>query len=109
MNLLERLKLCEKEATPCPWSFSTCYGFAFIEKADGNEKIDIASAVQYLRPDNANMIVEARNALPKLLRIVKAAKATLSSPHGLACACDIEVAWVCGPCELDQALKELEQ
>ncbi len=61
---LSSLKLALAAATQGRWHYRTCYGVATIE----DDKLNpIAHAVDYLTPNNADLITLAVNSLPAIL------------------------------------------
>lgn len=70
-DLLSELERLSKEATPGEWRYTCAYGVAFIE---AGSKKSIASAVEYLKTHDADLIVEMRNNLDKLLAVARAAE-----------------------------------
>ena len=68
MNLLEHLKQLEAGATPGPWR-GDVYGR--VCDADDEQFIDVWRRVHQ---QDVHLIAEMRNALPKLLAVVEAAK-----------------------------------
>lgn len=69
---LAAIEKLEKEATQGEWTYTTCYGVAFIE-APGNE--GVASAVQYVPRPDADLIAALRNAATTLIALAREALA----------------------------------
>lgn len=71
MTIEEIKGLCLK-ASPGPWTYSTCYGMATIECRSSRESV--ACAVDYLTPNNADLIVRTPTLILKLVAVAEAAK-----------------------------------
>lgn len=74
---LHELRRIAESATPKKWQYRTAYGVAFIENQDGH---DIASAVEYLIPDNATFMTTFDPIMAKkLLDVVEACQKAYDS------------------------------
>lgn len=69
MNLFEKLKQLEAEATPGEWSVHSC---GHIEATCRGGFVD--ATMNPRRYADAKLMVEMRNSLPKLLAVVEAAR-----------------------------------
>lgn len=85
MTLIERLKELEAKATPGPWNWDKCgKGFLLLVEYDGKgipwvldgivEDREWGDASITGKRADMDLIAEMRNALPKLLAVVEAAK-----------------------------------
>jgi hypothetical protein len=106
MNLIERLRKLEAKATPGPWYHQWSHGAVGISKTKNR------AITPYVdRVEDAEFIAEMRNALPKLLDVVKIAQLlrdTYSIREGCRASLSLESLIVYSE-ELDAVLTALEE
>lgn len=109
---LEELERLEREATPWPWSAIPFSGGV----TNGVHRFAHCNIKHFPNVANAALIAAARNALPVLLRIARAARALpmcdpeLGTLHWDGCACTehTDMACTCGADEMLVALAAFE-
>lgn len=79
MNLLERLKQLEVILAPAPWEhIHICPGIEIVKFGQQTEFDDSRAGTHLTDQLCAEFLVEIREALPKLLDVLEAAKACVS-------------------------------